>query len=117
MGRACNIAIRERFTRVRSRMIVAMIVATLFGFTALQSGQNVARGTAPQQQVDEVVGLLKQTGLPESPTTKRVRAQLVLMANQSPNLRKTVVEALIRVLNDPRGELDLSGVYQSFDYG
>ena len=34
------------------------------------------------------------------------------MANQSPNSRKTVVEALIRVLNDPRDEFDFSGVYQ-----
>src|SRR5260370_13767384 len=45
---------------------------------------------------------------PASPET--VRAQLVVIANQSNASRKSAIDALISVLNDPKKEFDFSGV-------
>lgn len=97
-------------------MILALIVALFFGLTGVQSDQAPTSG-GPQDRPQEIADLLNQLapelmrhnkhvwlGPPESP--ERIRAQLVFIANQSPHSRRNVIDALIRVLNDPKKQTD-----------
>jgi hypothetical protein len=104
-------------------MIIAFLVALLFGLTSLVSGQNSA-GSVPQPDHSrEIANLLDQLapglskhpknlwiGVPWDERVERTHTQLILIANESPESRKSVISALIPVLNDPKEEFDLSGV-------
>lgn len=99
-------------------MILAVIVVLSWGLTGLHLGQDLASGVARQDRSSEIADLLKHltpaayllNGVPHSDTIDRVRAQLVLIANQSPDSRKSVIDALIRVSNDPKTEFDVDEV-------
>lgn len=100
-------------------MIVVFLTAFLFGITG--SPQNSALGNPRQDQDSEVANVLAQLkpaldrrkvwfDVPWNERIERVRTRLVQLAQESPESRKTVIDSLITVLNDPKGQFDLSGV-------
>ena len=103
-------------------MIIAFLVALFFGLTSPESGQNAASGVSRQERYREITDLLNQlaprltdhrenvwVGVPWDERVQRVRTQLILIANESPELRKSVINALISVLNDPKDQFNLAG--------
>lgn len=104
-------------------MIVAFLVALVFALTSLESGQNSASSVPQRDHFREIADLLNQLnpaltdhrenvwiGVPWDERIGRVRTQLVLIANESRESRKSVINALIPVLNDPKEQFDLQGV-------
>ena len=98
-------------------MILVLIVAFSCGIMGPHSGQDLASGIPYQDRSAEIANLLApQTTngkevwsyAPGPATLEEVRPKLIQIANQSPGSRKSVIDALIRVLNDPKEEFDMA---------
>lgn len=104
-------------------MLLGILVVLSLGLTGLQSGRGIASSVPPQDRTEEIANLLKnlapglmdltrevRIGPPGPETTERIRARLILIANESPESRRSVIDALIPVLNDPKMELNFAEV-------
>jgi hypothetical protein len=104
-------------------MLLTVTAALLFGFISLGSAQDLSFGIPAQDRSQEIVNLLKELAPgalahysdvwispPESSTIERVRVRLIQIAKESPSSRKSVITALIAVLNNPKGDFDFGDV-------
>jgi HEAT repeat protein len=90
---------------------------------SFRSAQDLSFGVPAQDYSQEIANLLKELapgtlahhpdlwiGPPGSSTIERVRTRLLQIANESPSSRKSVITALITVLNNPKGDFDFDDV-------
>ena len=101
-------------------MILAVIFAFCLGFTPIESNQELAPEAVSRDVSAEITSLLELlaptltnkvwVGPPDPDKIRKVRAALVKIAGQSPESRKKVIDVLVKVLNDPKGEFDFNEV-------
>ena len=103
--------------------MVTVTVALFLGLMSFRSAQDLSFGVPAQDYSQEISALLKELGPrtlahhpevwigpPSSDTVERVRIRLLQIAKKSPSSRKSVITALIAVLNNPKGDFDFGDV-------
>ena len=104
-------------------MILLLLALMYCGIISAPANQNLAVGVPHQDRSNEIANLLKQLtpglgrkdgviSVPDSDTIERVRSKLILIADESPESRKNVIDALILVLNEPKSEFQVNMVDQ-----
>jgi|SRR5215813_3284519 len=105
--------------------MITVLLLVLLSYGQMHGALNSSwrSGGTKQNHSNEIADLLKQLtpaeafkefviNPPDSDTMERVRARLVLIANESPDSRKSVISALIVVLNHPKTAEDFNTVDQ-----